>query len=249
MICETNIVKKNNTEWKTLLSSTNTALINAMMVFVGFFNSICFMIVSLKQLAIKNTNISNSFFPSYNVCVVLIMLTCCYVAFFRLFYNRTSPRFSKTLPCSKKLYTVKLSFLFECIITTVLIFTIAGTFFCYHRGYNSPMFYLLIIFFLFIHFSVSLFYPITVRFFNGEQHIYWFNLKGKISSQAIFIFSFFVLNILPSILLNYFAKPLCDFFGPLSLQGLTTISIISLFVIIVSSTLNKLMFTYSYRFL
>ncbi len=235
-------LKKEIAAWKIMMDSRNNPGVNTFIVLVFIFDTVCFLLVCLKRLCqYKNV------FPAYPVCAWLFSMVTCNAFFFRMFFNRTSPCFVKTLPFSKSIYTTKLSFLFESIHTLFILIIMAGSFICFGKGYNSSMFYLVIIFFLFVYFTISIMLPLTARFFNNENRIYLFNLNGGISLQALNFLSMIVILILPLLLINFFAKPLSEFFAPLSLHGLTMMAVSAAVVVIVSCTLNYFMFKQAYK--
>ena len=228
--------------WKIMLASRNNSPLNSFLVIVFMINTVLFELVCLKRMCqYENT------FPAYPVCVSLFMMATCNAFFFRMFFNRTSPCFVKTLPFSKAIYTIKLSVLFETINTLFLLIPVAGSFFCFGKGYDSRMFYLVIIFFLFVYLTVSIMLPLTAKFFNNENRIYFSNLNGKISIQALNWLGLFMFQILPLLLISFFAKPLADLFEPLSLHGLTIMAVVAIVVVITSCLLNYCMFRQAYK--
>ena len=112
--------------WKIMLDSRNNPQLNSFLVIVFMINTMLFLMVCLKRLCQYKY-----VFPAYPVCVGLFMMATCNAFFFRMFYNRTSPCFIKTLPFSKAIYTVKISILFETINTLFLLIPVAGSFFCF----------------------------------------------------------------------------------------------------------------------
>ena len=90
-------------------------------------------------------------------------------------------------------------------------------------------------------------FPLTAKFFNNENRIYFSNFRGRISIQALNWSCFFVFQILPMILVSFFAKPLADLFEPLSLHGLTIMAGVALVVMITSWILNYFMFKKAYE--
>ena len=235
-------LKKEIAAWKIMMDSRNNPGVNTFIVLVFILDTVCFLLVCLKRLCqYKNV------FPAYPVCAWLFSMVSCNAFFFRMFFNRTSPCFVKTLPFSKSIYTTKLSFLFESIHTLFIFIIMAGSFICFGKGYNSSMFYLVIIFFLFIYFTISIMFPLTAKFFNNENKIYFSNFRGRISIQVLNWSSFFVFQILPMILVSFFAKPLADLFEPLSLHGLTIMAGVALVVMITSWVLNYFMFKKAYE--
>lgn len=235
-------MKKEMTAWKIMMDSRNNLQLNTFLVCIFMINSVLFLLVCLKRLCQYK-----DVFPSYPVCTSLFMMATWNAFFFRMFFNRTSPCLVKTLPLSKSIYTVKLSFLFETINTLFVVILIAGSFFCFGKGYNSQFFYLVIIFFLFVYFSISIMLPLTVKFFNNENRIYFFNLNGGISLQALNFICTFMMLILPFLLISFFAKPLAVLFEPLSLYGLTIMAGVALVVMITSWVLNYFMFKKAYE--
>ena len=228
--------------WKIMLASRNNPQLNSFLVIVFMINTILFELVCLKRMCqYKNT------FPAYPVCVGLFMMATCNAFFFRMFFNRTSPCFVKTLPFSKSIFTAKLSVLFETINTLFLLIPVAGSFFCFGKGYDSSMFYLVIIFYMFVYLTVSIMLPLTAKFFNNENRIYFSNLNGKISIQALNWLGLFMFQILPLLLISFFAKPLADLFEPLSLHGLTIMTVVAVVVVITSCILNYCMFRQAYK--
>lgn len=235
-------LKKEIAAWKIMLTSRNNAQLNSFLVIVFMINTILFELVCLKRLCqYENT------FPAYPVCVGLFMMATCNAFFFRMFFNRTSPCFVKTLPFSKLIFTAKLSVLFETINTLFLLIPVAGSFFCFGKGYDSGMFYLVIIFSMFVYLTVSIMLPLTAKFFNNENRIYFSNLNGKISIQALNWLGLFMFQILPLLLISFFAKPLADLFEPLSLHGLTIMAVVAIVVVITSYLLNYCMFRQAYK--
>ncbi len=235
-------MKKEMTAWKIMMDSRNNLQLNTFLVCIFMINTVLFLLVCLKRLCQYK-----DVFPSYPVCTSLFMMATCNAFFFRMFFNRTSPCFVKTLPASKAIFTAKLSLLFETINTFFVLILVAGSFVCFVKGYDSSLFYLVIIFFLFVYFIISIMLPLTARFFNNENRIYLFNLNGGISLQALNFLSMIVIVILPLLLINFFAKPLAEFFAPLSLHGLTMMAGVALVVMITSWVLNYFMFKKVYK--
>ena len=228
--------------WKIMLASRNNAQLNSFLVIVFMINTVLFELVCLKRMCQHENT-----FPAYPVCVGLFMMASCNAFFFRMFFNRTSPCFVKTLPASKAIFTAKLSLLFETINTFFVLILVAGSFVCFVKGYDSSLFYLVIIFYLFVYLTVSIMLPLTAKFFNNENRIYFSNLNGKISIQALNWLGLFMFQILPLLLISFFAKPLADLFEPLSLHGLTIMTIIAVALIITSWVLNYFMFKKAYE--
>ncbi len=235
-------MKKEMTAWKIMMDSRNNLQLNTFLVCIFMINAVLFLMVCLKRLCQYK-----DVFPSYPVCTSLFMMATCNAFFFRMFFNRTSPCFVRTLPASKAIFTAKLSLLFETINTFFVLILIAGSFVCFGKGYDSSLFYLVIIFFLFVYFTISIMLPLTARFFNNENRIYLFNLNGGISLQALNFICVIVILILPMLLITFFAKPLEEFFAPLSLHGLTMMAVSAAVVVIVSCTLNYFMFKKAYK--
>ena len=235
-------MKKEMTTWKIMMDSRNNPQLNTFLVCIFMINTILFLMVCLKRMCQHENT-----FPAYPVCVGLFMMATCNAFFFRMFFNRTSPCFVKTLPFSKSIFTAKLSVLFESINTLFLLIPVAGSFFCFGKGYDSSMFYLVIIFYMFVYLTVSIMLPLTAKFFNNENRIYFSNLNGKISIQALNWLGLFMFQILPLLLISFFAKPLADLFEPLSLHGLTIMAVVAIVVVITSCILNYCMFRQAYK--
>ena len=235
-------IKNEMAAWKIMLDSRNNPQLNSFLVIVFMINTMLFLMVCLKRLCQYKY-----VFPAYPVCVGLFMMATSNAFFFRMFYNRTSPCFIKTLPFSKAIYTAKISILFETINTLFLLIPVAGSFVCFGKGYDSSMFYLVIIFYMFVYLTVSIMLPLTAKFFNNENRIYISNLNGKISIQALNWLGLFMFQILPLLLISFFAKPLADLFEPLSLHGLTIMAVVAIMVVITSCILNYCMFRQAYK--
>ena len=219
-------MKKEMAAWKIMLASGNNVRLNSFIAIIFLLDAACFLLVCLKRLCqYENT------FPYYPVCTSTIMMTVCYSFFCRMFFNRTSPCFVKTLPFSKSILTTKLSLLFESINTVFLLIVIVGSFVCLGKGYDSRFFYLVIIFFLFVYLSVSIMLPLSARFFNNEKRIFFM----------------LALQLLPLVLICFLANPIADLFEPLSLHGLTMMAGVAGAVVVVSCTANYLMFRMAYK--
>lgn len=237
-----NGIKKLMGEFKLLLSIGNSARINGMGVVAGLFNMLCFTIIILKTVSRGDVK-----FPAFNICAIFAFIALCYISFLRMYFNKTSPRFIKTMRNSKAIYTKRLSFMYELINTFVMLFVLAGVFFCYSKGFDSYMYYLVIIVFLFQHIFISVVVPFFALYLKSEDKIYLHNLNGQISLNAIFIFLEVVIYILPVLLISFFVKPLSEYFKPLSINGLCIITGISLLVMLISSFFNHLVFLKVYK--
>lgn len=237
-----NGIKKLMGEFRLLLCIGNSARINGMGVFAGLFNMLCFTIIILKAVSRGDVK-----FPSFNICCIFAFIALCYISFLRMFFNRTSPRFIKTMRNSKAVYTKRLSFMYELINTFVMLFVLAGVFFCYSKGFDSYMYYLVIIVFLFQHLFVSVVVPFFALYLKSEDKIYLHNLNGRISLSAILIFLEIVIYILPVLLISFFVKPLSEYFKPLNINGLLIISAVSIFVMKISCSLNHRIFLRVYN--
>ena len=219
-------MKKEMAAWKIMLASGNNVRLNSFIAIIFLLDAACFLLVCLKRLCqYENT------FPYYPVCTSTVMMTVCYSFFCRMFFNRTSPCFVKTLPFSKSIFTAKLSLLFESINTFFLLIIMAGSFVCLGKGYDSRFFYLVIIFFLFVYLSVSIMLPLFARFFINDNRV----------------FVMMALQILPLLLIFFLANPIADLFEPLSLPGLTMMAVIAAVVVIVSCSVNYCMFRLAYK--
>ena len=219
-------MKKEMAAWKIMLASGNNARLNSFIAIIFLLDAVCFLLVCLKRLC----QYENAF-PYYPVCTSTVMMTVCYSFFCRMFFNRTSPCFVKTLPFSKSIFTAKLSLLFESINTFFLLIIMAGSFVCLGKGYDSRFFYLVIIFFLFVYLSVSIMLPLFARFFINDNRV----------------FVMMALQILPLLLIFFLANPIADLFEPLSLPGLTMMAVIAVIVVIASWVLNYFMFKKVYK--
>ena len=219
-------MKKEMAAWKIMLASGNNVRLNSFIAIIFLLDAVCFLLVCLKRLC----QYENAF-PYYPVCTSTVMMTVCYSFFCRMFFNRTSPCFVKTLPFSKSIFTAKLSLLFESINTFFLLIIMAGSFVCLGKGYDSRFFYLVIIFFLFVYLSVSIMLPLFARFFINDNRV----------------FVMMALQILPLLLIFFLANPIADLFEPLSLPGLTMMAVIAAVVVIVSCSVNYCMFRLAYK--
>ena len=235
-------LKKEIAAWKIMMDSRNSKEINTLLFFAFICNTICFLIVCLKRLC-QNQND----FPGTSIVASLSMMVLCYSIYCRMFYNRTALCFVKTLPCSKSIYTRKLPFLFECINTFFMLIVFSGIFFCLSRGYNSRYYYVVIIFFLILHFCLSVLLPFTVRVFNSENRIYYYNFNTRFPLHTVGGWCLYILQILPLLLISFFAKPLAELFEPLSLPGLTMMAGVAGAVVVVSCTANYFMFRMAYK--
>ncbi len=237
-----NSLKQLSSELCILFSIGNSAQINGMGVLAGLFNILCFIIITLKAVTKPESS-----FPAYNISAIFIFIMLCFISFLRMYFNKTSPRFIKTLKNSKSIYTKRLSFMYEVINSFIVLFTLAGVFFCYSKGFDSYMYYLVIIVFLFQHIFVSVVIPFFALYLKSEEKIYLHNLNGQISFNAIFIFLEMVIYILPVLLISFFVKPFSEFFKPLSSNGLLIISALSIFIMKISCSLNHLIFLRVYN--
>lgn len=178
-------MKNRKNEWWLMTASVNPV---KMHIF-GFISFGLYAVLDAVIIMIRKIDELNLGIFWINMCVFWSG-SCLY--FLRIFYGRDNPRFSKTLPCSKKIYTRNISVLFELINSLVIIAYLITWFIFYNQGKQKEFVSLLFFMTCIIHFLISLFCPLMVKEIYKERWSkYGNNRIGK--DNISFLMEYFVL--------------------------------------------------------
>lgn len=148
-------------QWKIFFSSTNLPKTNLANMGLFMFNNLLSLFYgSLKLIW------GESSFPLF---LSFIWLELSLLWFLRLYYNQATPRFSKTLPCTKKLYTKYISISFEVInslplVEWLILWGIFGL-----LGKDVSRFRIMFLFISVIHLILSVGMPFITTILSQEE--------------------------------------------------------------------------------
>jgi len=173
-------------QWKIFFDSMNSKKMNLL-------NLGIFMLNVLLYLGLAGMYMSSGKVP-YQCFYSCIWLTGAFMFFLRLFYNQVSLRFSKTLPCTKKLYTRYIWISFEVInFLPVLVWLILWPILA-ATGRDVSLFGFTFLLICVVHLIMSVALPFSAIVLMQEQEIKCFSLRfQKMGTMSKLLLYFFVL--------------------------------------------------------
>lgn len=200
--------KKSRAEWNIVINSTNTKAVNIFCLAAFSLNAFLNTLLGVKN-SFKTDKID--LYIIYSFCWII----CCFIYFFRLFYNRDSNCLAKILPNAKKIYTKKLPTIFCLMNFSVEILLGIAYLTSYLKGKSNPIFFLIFLLFCFLNLLLSVVIRITISAISHEHAItVWGSGLTKDACKLIGVI-FGTAGILAgiTITLSHFRKILIPFFG------------------------------------
>ena len=232
---------KSRNEWKILLGSMNSVGSN-MFAFIAFYFNV---LLNLFNCSIRISKTGDVF--QWTLANIWMMGTCLY--FLRLFYNKTSPRFAKTVPCTRKIYTRNISIAFELFNTGALLFLAVCWIIFYMSGRKVHRIPLVFLISCIMHLVYSIGTPLATLTVRCEEKI---TMKTSMIKNGKGLLNF----IFPAwvIAFNLGASGLAErLFDSVVLVESGNIASMLLFaglccfIIILSLVLNRKLFYYTYK--
>lgn len=155
-------MKNKKNEWRLMTASINPIKMHIFGFIVFILYAVLFVIIGL----LRKTDELN--LGAFWIGMCIYWSGSC-LFFLRIFYGRENPRFSKTLPCSKKMYTKNISVIFELISSLVIIAYLTTWFILYNQGKQKEFVSLLFFMTCIIHFLISIFCPLVVKDIYKER--------------------------------------------------------------------------------
>ena len=161
----TNSIKMNKirNQWKIFFDSMNSKIINLIDSGAFILNALVYQFLGADSLSKGNK-------PMYWM-FSCIWFVGAFMFFLRLFYNQVSLRYSKTLPCTKKLYTKYISLCFEILNSLSVIAWLILWVIYWKLGKNVSMFGIVFLFVCIIHLFLSVGIPFTALILTQENKI------------------------------------------------------------------------------
>lgn len=232
---------KSRNEWKILLGSMNSVSSN-MFAFIVFYINVLLNLLNCSFRVAKTGDVFN-----WTLANIWMMGTCLF--FLRLFYNKSSPRFAKTVPCTKKIYTKNISIAFELFNTGTLLFLGIYWFIFYIVGRDVHRIPLLFLISCIMHLVYSIGTPLATLTVRHEEKITMkaaFIKNGKGVLNLIFPVCLIAFNMGASGL----AERLFDsvvLFESGNIASMLLFAGLCCFIIILSWVLNRKLFYYTYK--
>lgn len=156
-------MNKSKIEWNILFSLISHQKVFIFAIFATFFNVLIQNITSVINIT-KGTNV-------FNLGLANLWMAITSLYFISLLLNKRLPRFAKTLPATKRIYTVRLSNLFEIFNTIPLVLVLIFWMHFYFLGKDVQRVPVLFIMYCVSHFGFSVLIPFTVGFLqNAEKY-------------------------------------------------------------------------------
>lgn len=233
-------MRKQINEWKIFFGSMNGPKANVSAMIVFFLNSILCTLRAYQSMQNKT--------DMYHWTYGIVWLLGCYIFFIRLFFNRSTPRFSKTLPCTKKLYTRNISILFELLNTLNLLIGVIIWIILYRfptEKTNLECFPILFLLSCVMHMLFSVLIPFTVKVIKQENktNIEYSGLKNFNFGILFFYFAVLIVAIGLTILMKILIKTHVHMY----LEGSFIFFMICGVIIVASWIINWRIFYYLYE--
>ena len=232
---------KSRNEWKILLGSMNSVGTN-LFAFIAFYINV---LLNLLNCALRLSKTGDVF--NWTLANIWMMGSCLF--FLRLFYNKTSPRFTKTVPCAKKIYTRNLSIAFELFNTGALLFLAVCWCTFYVTGRNVHRIPLLFLITCIMHLVYSIGTPLASLTVRSEEKITMKTTMIK-NGKGLLNFIFPVCLIAFNMGASGLAEKLFDSVVLIKLGNVYSMLLfagICCFLIILSWVLNRILFYYVYK--
>lgn len=231
-------IKKICNQWKIFFASTNSPKINFINMCLFMFNALLFQFTGGLRLVWEESPV--------HVLLSFLWLEGVFLYFLRLYYNQTSLRFSKTLPCTKKLYTKYISICFEVLNLIPLIewLILWGIF--RSLGNDVSKFGIMFLFLCVVHLILSVGMPFTTIILSQEKKINMYSGMQKLGTAIkLLIYEFSLFGGFGGLFLlsNFLMKNVADYFSDIT----GWLICICVFIIITSCILNRVMFNKIYK--
>ncbi len=199
--------KKSRAEWNILINSTNTKSMNIFGVIIFSINAFLYTL-----LGVRNSFTDNKI--DWYIIFSFCWISCSYVYFFRLFYNRETNCLAKTLPNTKKIYTKKLPTIFCLITSSVEILLGIAYLISYLQEKTNPIFYLIFLLYCCFHLLVAFEIKLLITSISHEQPITMWGTGFTKSAMKLLGVVFGTAGILAVITLplSHFHKIITTFF-------------------------------------
>lgn len=223
-------------EWKILFGNMNNVKNNVLAMCAFMFNVLLYTTMSYIRIGEGR--------DFYNWTYANIWLYGSLIFFMRLLYNRSMPRFVRSLPCSKKLFTRNINILFEAINSFVLIVHLILWCFFYRIKSTGNLFNYSYIFFFscIMHFIFSVAFPCSAKLVQKESLA---DLKGF--NVNFGLLAFYVLVFVFSPALTLLMKFMLANEIVLFMDGGILFFVICFVIVGISCVLNRMMFNRLYE--
>ena len=232
---------KSRNEWKILLGSMNSVGAN-MFAFIVFYINV---LINLLNCSIRVAKTGDVF--QWTLANIWMMGTCLY--FLRLFYNKASPRFAKTVPCTKKIYTKNISIAFELFNTGTLLFFAVWWFIFYVTGRDVHRIPVLFLMSCIMHLAYSIGTPLATLTVRNEEKITMKTTMIK-NGKGVLNFIFPVCLIAFNLGASGLAERMFESVVLIEAGNIYSMLLfagICCFIIILSCALNRILFYYVYK--
>ena len=226
---------------KMTLSTMNFAPYNIFIGVLAFINCFLYSFIPLKRLLRSEVSFNN-------IGLSCVWGAVCFFYILRLFFNKTSSRFARTVKSAKLIYTRNVSVLIELVNTAIYVFVFLGVIVIFNKGCTSSLAYVMILVYSVFHLLVSVITPRIIKLVSYEGPLFMsLTAATKLDDLMRKIF-WCLFMIIPGLISSFIAKPLAENLPPLSIQGLSFAAGISIIVIVISCILNRFLIERGYTF-
>ena len=213
---------------------------NIFMATLSLLSGFLYSVIPVKRLA-------RGEFAFHYVILSCLWASLCFIFILRLFFNKSSTRFTKTTKSAKKIYTKYLSVLIEIINTALFVFVLGLVFWSFKRGYDSSFCYVIIIVYGLFHLLVSVITPKLIRPISKEDPLYFSIAANRRFDETGVKVIYYLILLLPSFVGSFVFMPLSDMLPPLGSSGLTVAVIAGLVLVVVSCVMNRALLEGEYK--
>ena len=214
--------------------------INIFMATLSLLSGFLYSVIPIKRLA-------RGELAFHYVILSCLWASLCFIFILRLFFNKSSTRFTKTTKSAKKIYTKYLSTLIEIINTALFIFVLSLVFWIYKRGYDSSFCYVIIIVYGLFHLLVSVITPKLIIPISKEDPLYFSIAVSRRFDETGVKVIYYLILLLPSFVGSFVFMSLTNMLPHLSSLGLIIAVIAGLILVVISCVLNRLLLEREYK--
>ena len=214
--------------------------INIFMATLSLLSGFLYSVIPIKRLA-------RGELAFHYVILSCLWASLCFIFILRLFFNKSSTRFTKTTKSAKKIYTKYLSTLIEIINTALFIFVLSLVFWIFKRGYDSSFCYVIIIVYGLFHLLVSVITPKMINPISKEDPLYFSIAANRRFDETVIKVIYYLILLLPSFVGSFVFMSLTNMLPHLSSLGLIIAVIAGLILVVISCVLNRLLLEREYK--
>ena len=214
--------------------------INIFMAALSLLSGFLYSVIPIKRLA-------RGELAFHYVILSCLWASLCFIFILRLFFNKSSTRFTKTTKSTKKIYTKYLSTLIEIINTALFVFVLGLVFWSLKRGFDYSFCYVIIIVYGLFHLLVSVITPKLIRPISKEDPLYFSIAASRRFDESAIKVIYYLILLLPSFVGSFVFMPLSNMLPPLSSSGLTLAVIAGLILVVISCVLNRALLEGEYK--